>query len=167
MFNFTISTDNVAEAQIIIYAINRVMGTVVEEDVKDSPVITSTATTSTTDDSVTTSKIQDAVVRLVRMTSEGLVDKFGARNDKPYRVIRNVGLSNIIRELGIDRDNYEVDASYDDVINAIQIIVKDVSEGGLSHNDMEDLFGVRTSKDLFDEYTLDGIVNKLKENSFI
>lgn len=163
MFNFTITTDNVAEAQAIINAINGVK----EEDVKDSPVTTSATTTPSSDDNMTTSKIQDAIIRLVRMTSEDLVDKFGAGNDKPYKVIRNVGLSYIIRKLEIDRDNYEVDASYDDVINAIQIIVKDVSEGGLSHNDMEDLFGVRTSKDLFDEYTLDGIVNKLKENSFI
>lgn len=181
MMNFTFSTDNVNEAMTIIEAIRKagiatdatadvatdVTDTVsVDTDKADETTVSSDAdTTDTTSTPFTVGQVQAVLDKLCSMSSYDLVDTFGSANDKPYRVIKNVGLENAIKTLGTG--SVDVDVSLDDALAAIQYIVKDVSVGGMSHDTMEDLFGVRTSKDLFNEHNIGEIVNALKENDLI
>lgn len=177
MMNFTFTTDNVNEAMTIIEAIRKAgIATDVATDVTDTTsvdtdkanettVSSDADTTDTTSTPFTVGQVQAVLDKLCSMSSYDLVDTFGSANDKPYRVIKNVGLENAIKTLGTG--SVDVDVSLDDALAAIQYIVKDVSVGGMSHNTMENLFGVRTSKDLFNEYNIGEIVNALKENDLI
>ena len=164
MFNFTISTDNMAEAQAIINAIN---GQVTIVSTATPSVAPAPAAQQNTSSDVTPAQIEEALDLLCSMSSSELIDKFGEGNDKPYRVIKNLGIPAIVRQLGVTGDTYYTEADYDDVMNAIQFIIKDVSVGGMSHDQMEDLFGVRTSKNLFAQNTLDEIVRVLKDEDLI
>jgi len=175
MMNFTFTTDNVNEAMTIIEAIRKagittdVAPTTTVTDTVDkadeTTVSSDTDTTDTTSTPFTVGQVQAVLDKLSSMSSYELVDTFGSTNDKPYRVIKNVGLENAIKTL--DAGSVDVDVSLDDALAAIQYIVKDVSVGGMSHDTMEDLFGVRTSKDLFNEHNIGEIVNTLKENDLI
>lgn len=164
MMNFTFTTDNANEAMVVM---NALVGAGV--DVKVAPTVTDettvsldTDTTETTSTPFTVGQVQAAIDKMVSMSEDELVDTFGSGNDKPYRVIKNVGLENAIKTL--DAGTRDVDVSLEDALDAIQYIVKDISVGGMSHDEMEDLFGVRTSKELFKEHDLKEIVEALKEN---
>lgn len=167
MFNFTISTDNVAEAQAIINAMAIINttdgGTKVSNDIPSS----TPTPTPIPDQPVTPEQIAEILKKLSSMSADALVDEFGEGNDKPYRVIKNLSLPVIARQLGVSGFGYYVETDYDTVINAIQFIVKDVSVGGITHDQMEELFGVRTSKNLFKEFDLDDIVAVLQSEDLI
>lgn len=173
MFNFTISTDNVAEAQAIINAINSVNNNTSISSAPINNTQTTTENTSTDTNSsssnhpITVNQIAEALNTLADMDSDKLEDEFGEGNDKPYRVIKNIGLPAIVRQLGVTGQDYVVGSSYDDVMNAIQYIIKDVSVGGMTHNQMEEAFGVRTSKEIFATESLDSIVDTLKDYDLI
>ena len=175
MTTFTFTTDNANEAMVMM---NALVNAGVKVDVAPTTTVTDTDdkanetvvssdadTTETTSTPYTVGQVQAALNKMCSMSSDELVDAFGSGNDKPYRVIKNVGLENAIKTL--DAGSTDVDVSLDDALNAIQYIVKDVSVGGMSHDEMEDLFDVRTSKNLFKENTLKEIVRVLKENDMI
>ena len=167
MFNFTITTDNVAEAQAIINAINSV-SSVSTNNTQTTTENTSTDTNSSSSNHpITTNQIAEALDVLANMYPYELEGKFGEGNDKPYRVIKNIGLPAIVEQLGVTGENYSVRSSYDDVMEAIQYIIKDVSVGGMTHNQMEEAFGVRTSKEIFARESLDAIVDILKDYDLI
>ena len=185
MMNFTFSTDNVNEAMTIIEAIRKAgivtdaiadVATDVTTDVPDTAsvdtdkadettVSSDADTTDITSTPFTVGQVQAVLDKMCSMSERELIDAFGYANDKPYRVIKNVGLENAIKTL--NTGSVDVNVSLDDALAAIQYIVKDVSVGGMSHNTMEDLFGVRTSKNLFKEHNLNEIVEALKENDLI
>lgn len=165
----TFTTDNANEAMVIM---NALVGAGVKVDVAptttstDETTVSSDAdTTETTSTPFTVGQVQAVLNKLCSMSPYDLVDRFGYVNDKPYRVIKNVGLENAIKTLGTG--SVDVDVSLDDALAAIQYIIKDVSVGGMSHDTMENLFGVRTSKDLFNEHNLKEIVEALKGNNLI
>ncbi len=167
MTTFTFTTNDTTEAMTIM---NALVGAGV--DVKVAPTVTDETTvssdadvTETTATPFTVGQLQAALDKMAYMSEDELVETFGSGNDKPYRVIKNVGLESAIKTL--DAGNRDVDVSLEDALDAIQYIVKDISVGGMSHDEMEGLFGVRTSKELFKEHDLDEIVEALKENNFI
>lgn len=188
MATFTFTTNNINEAVDILIAIaKREMDnansvtervtpiqtgteTVIEtptESVTES-VIETTNETSVSSNELTPTEIQGVIDGLVNMSKTELTEMFGDGNDKPYRVIKNVGLRRAKELLGITAHSLrEVHSSLESINAAIQLIIKDVSVGGLSHDDMENMFGVRTSKNLFKENTLDEIVETLTLNNFI
>ena len=178
MTTFTFTTNDATEAMVMMNALVSagvdvkaattpiVIATDTVDKANETTVSSDADTTETVSTPYTVGQVQAALNKMCAMTSDELVDTFGFGNDKPYRVIKNVGLENAIKTL--DAGSEDVDGvSLDDVLNAIQYIVKDVSVGGMSHDEMEDLFDVRTSKNLFKENTLKEIVRVLKENDMI
>ena len=169
MTTFTFSTNDVNEAMVMM---NALIGVGVKVDVAPTTTVADTddkanetVVSSTPTTPYTVGEVQAVLNKLSVMSKDELADVFGSGNDKPYRVIKNVGLENAIKTLGAG--STDVDVTLDDALAAIQYIIKDVSVGGMSHDTMEDLFGVRTSKNLFKENSLDVIVRVLKEGDLI
>ena len=176
MMTISISFDNVNEALVALNAVKQFNGAVADftptvEAKETEPIETETTAnespvSSSTEVDVNT--IQGIINALVNMTPDELESMFGYGNDKPYRVIKNIGFEEAKRKLGDKVDtNIRVMYSLDDVNAAINLITKDVSVGGMSHDTMERLFNVRTSKNLFKQSTLDEIISVLKDEGLI
>lgn len=173
MTTFTITTDNVA----VVKAIMANIGGMDDIQVTAAAPVTPTDATPvnpTTDtptpvapatDVITSDVVAGLIKTLADMDSSDLVSTFGAGYDKPYRVLKAFSFEDI--KAKIVSTPISTGSSMYDIKKAIDVIIKDVSDGGLSHDAFEEMFNVRTSKKLFQNFSLDEIVNTLKDNEYI
>lgn len=172
MATFTFTTDNVAEAQAIINALGgNVNATAVigkEFDINtptETDVTPDTQTTRDTDARVTPTMIASDIAGIIKalanMDEYELTETFGDEYNKPYRVLKAFSYEDIAKK--IDFESIPTNANLDDINEIIDYIIKDVSIGGMSHNTMKNIFGVRTSKKLFRNFSLDEIVQNIKD----
>lgn len=162
MMNITISFDNVNEALVAIEAVKKYQGAV--EDFTNADVdITVQNVEDATREGLTAGDIGGILKALANMSQQDLEDTFGEGNDKPYRVIKNVGFEQIIGTQGFVYYPIETNISLEQAKEAVNYIIKDVSVGGMSHDEMENLFDCRTSKNIFKNYDLNQIVEKLAD----
>lgn len=132
-------------------------------NIDETPVSNSVSTLT-----IDTTAIQGIIDGLVDMDEDELEEMFGEGNNKPYRVLKNFDFDVIKDKLGNQAmPSREIEADLDDVKAAINVIIKDVSVGGLSHAQFNDMFDCKTSKVLFKRYKLDEIVRILKDNDII
>lgn len=173
MTTFTITTDNVAVVKAImgnIEGLDNIQVTaaapVTPTDATPVNPATDTPTPVNPATDVITSDVVAGIIKtLADMSADDLVSTFGAGYDKPYRVLKAFSFEDI--KAKIISTPIITEASMYDIKNAVDVIIKDVSDGGLSHDAFEDMFNVRTSKKLFQDFTLDQIVNTLKDNEYI
>ena len=165
MMNITLTFDNINEAMVALNAVKQFNGAV--SDFTPAIEVTETVSNNTSDATVTTGDVQAIINKLVDMSADDLADKFNG-NNKPYRVLKAYSMDRLKDMLGVNADAIP-NLNIDDVNAAIDIIIRDVSDGGLSHDDMEDIFGdgVRTSAKIFNSFSLKEIVDTFKEENMI
>lgn len=170
MFEFNFTTDDINVATAIINAIGGkanvqvIQTTQVTQQDLDAPQVTETVAD---DDKLSVNAINTILSRLARMDSDELKEKFGDGNDKPYRIIKNIELEEIADRLSISDVGNDFDVTYDEAIKAIQFIVKDKSVGGMTHDQMREIFEVSNSAALFREYNISEIVRRLIAKNLI
>lgn len=172
MTTFTITTDSIAVVKAIMKNVEGLDDIKVTTE-QVSPSAPQSVPTDETPVSSPTSAPDAIEIGQVQMLLDRLVDEHVDGGEKPYRVLKSDTLENLIRSKGIttstlaDGEDIDTSVTLDDVKAALSFIIRDISDGGMSHAQMRNTFDAGNSFEIFKNFGIYTIVKYLKRDNLI